>query len=345
MTKTRRTPPSQNRSTPPKGEEPVSITKPIPGSQSYVDEPKMNLERLGDMLRRVREQRGDDLQYIADYLCIRGNFLVALENSHYDKLPADAYVIGFLRSYANYLGIDGKEAIDRYRNEMAGRRKKPSLVLPTPITEGRTPSAMIMAGAALAALLIYVVWYSLSSSDRTTVSTPPALPSQTVAETNTVAPTAILAPPPSDSGIMLSSAAPAATLTPAAPAPVATPEPAPVPTAAKSAGPTTTDVPGGQALNGTVKDSHLTIRATQSSWVLITDNHGQTIYDHVMKPGDTFQVPSKANLSLTTGNGSGIILTLDGTDLPRLATGNSHVMRNVPLDSDHLRSLPPNPDD
>jgi cytoskeleton protein RodZ len=358
MTTTRRTQqPRKNRDQPPKADEPISITKPLPGSTSYSDEPKVQLERIGDVLKRMREQRGDDLQYIADYLCIRRNFLEALENSHYDELPADAYVIGFLRSYANYLGTDGKEAIDRYRNEMAGRRNKPTLVLPTPISEGRTPSAIIMAGAAIAALLIYVMWYGLSTSDRTVVSTPPALPSTTVAETpppasipsaDTTAPAALLAPPPADSGIMLSSAAPPATtgLPPAVPTATPPATLAPLPdTTRKAAQPATQNVPGGQVLNDTAKDSRVAIRALQSSWVLITDTHGQTVFDHVMKPGEVYKVPNKPNLMLTTGNGSGIALTLDGVDLPRLATGNSHAMRNIPLDSDHLRNLPPTPDE
>ncbi len=375
MTTNRRPTSSRNRAEPRKAEEPTSITVPLPGAAPIMDEPKIALERIGAVLRRMREQRGDDLNYIAEYLCIRPNFLVALENSHYDKLPADAYVIGFLRSYANYLGLDGKEAIDRYRNEMAGRRRKPSLVLPTPITEGRTPSAIIMIGAAIAAILIYALWYGLSSGDRTVVSTPPALPSTTVPESNnTLAPTAqpvasveqpaapvatnpepvtpassvpssmlstnavALAPPPSDSGIMLSGKAPAMGMAPAASStPAVAPAKSDAPKADQQPVPT---APTGQVFGNTVKDSHVTIRALQSSWVLVTDSRGQTVFDHVMKAGDTYKVPSTPGLSLTTGNGSGIMLSLDGSDLPKLATGASHVMRNVPLDSEHLRNLP-----
>ena len=135
-----------------------------------------SLERIGDALRNARERRGGDLGQIADYLCIRATFLSALEESRYDDLPADAYVIGFLRSYASYLGLDGSDAINRYRREMSGRRKKPALAMPTPIAEGRAPSAAIMAGAAVAALAIYAIWYGLSGSGRTAVSVAPPLP-------------------------------------------------------------------------------------------------------------------------------------------------------------------------
>src|ERR1700722_9854283 len=150
-------------------------------------EPPPGLERVGDILRRRRQQRGDDLQQIADYLCIRKSFIVALENSAYDELPADAYVIGFLRSYAAYLGFDGGDAINRYRGEMSGRRRKPMLILPTPIAEGRTPSALIMTGAAVAAVLIYILWYGLSTSSHTGADMQPPLP----ATANSTAPAPI----------------------------------------------------------------------------------------------------------------------------------------------------------
>jgi cytoskeletal protein RodZ len=385
MTTSRRSPSNRStRTTTQKVIEPLSITTPLPGSPASQEPSKQETERLGDLLRRMREKRGDDLQYIADYLCIRRNFLELLESSRYSELPADAYVIGFLRSYANYLGIDGKEAIDRYRREMSGRRNKPALSLPTPISEGRTPSAIIMVGAAVAALLLYILWYALSSGDRSAVTVPPALPSSPVVETTSTVTgsqteaaalpavpsnLAIIAPPPADAGIMLSSAAPPAT-TPMPPTATTAISSSAVPAASNDAKPAAPVVPAAttsaEALNKaqvqqlatqtshasppaappvTDKASRITVRAVQSSWILITNSSGQAIFDRVMKPGEVFSVPNKPGLNLTTGNGSGVILTLDGADMPKLATGVSHVMRNIPLDAEHLRNLPASPDE
>jgi len=159
--------------------EPSSEPKPLARQQAY------EVDRIGDILRRVREHRGEDLESISDYLRIRANYLVALENSRYEDLPADAYVIGFLRTYALYLGLDGKGAIDQYRREMAGRRRKPQLSMPQPMPEGRAPTIAVLIGAAVAALLVYAIWYGLSSPDtdasKKTVFLPPA--------TETTAPT------------------------------------------------------------------------------------------------------------------------------------------------------------
>jgi len=330
-------------------------------------EPQMPLERIGDILRRTRERRGDDLGAIADYLCIRRGFLDALENSRYDEFPADAYVIGFLRSYAELLGLDGKEAIDRYRAEMAGRRKKPSLILPTPITEGRAPSVFVLIGALIAALLVYVVWYSLSTSDRASVSIAPPLPSAPATATPTsdssntsttasVPPgtipvtTSAPMPSPTPGSITINAVAPAESIVPptAPGAPVALTPAASAPTAQAPAkleaetrtpavAPPSEKTPTPIANKGT----HVAIKAQQSSWVMVSDNHGNTLFDRVLKPGETYNVPDKPDLLLTTGNPAGITLTLDDVDLPKLSSHTSGIMRDISIDMTHLKALQP----
>ena len=87
-----------------------------------------------------------------------------------------------------------------------------------------------------------------------------------------------------------------------------------------------------------VKPQHLVIRADQSSWVMISDNKGTTVFDRVLKPGETYPVPDKPGLTLTTGNGGGIVITLDGVDMPKLSSSSSGILRDVPLDSTYLRA-------
>jgi cytoskeletal protein RodZ len=346
--------PSTNRNRPARQRRTVS------GNESYTPAPKQpvpvytahepapGVERIGDILRRRRQQRGDDLQQIADYLCIRKSFLVALEESAYDELPADAYVIGFLRSYAAYLGFDGGDAINRYRGEMTGRRRKPALVLPTPITEGRTPSVLIMVAAATVAVLIYILWYGLSSADRAVVSAPPPMPT---APTVPAREAAAAAPVPG--GIALSSSPPSETASPVAaaasapqaPLAAAPPPPAqglaiPAPAVAAPAPVAATAVPVAAAPPPAAEapaapPSRLVVRAEKESWVVIADGKGHTLLDRVMKPGDTFAVPDQEGLKLTTGNSGGIVLVLDGKDLPKL-TRSSSILHDIPLDLDKL---------
>lgn len=302
-------------------------------------EPRLPLERLGDLLRRTREEQRGNLQQIAEYLCIKRSFLQALEESHYDEFPADAYVVGFLRSYANYLGVDEQDAINRYRKEMAGRRRKPVLTIPTPISEGRTPSALVMAGAAAGALLIYGIWYAFSGPSPPAVSTPLLPPAELTAgdgatavavSSATVAPPAAATPPSSSPApsppVAASSAPPPVVVTPP---PVAVPAP----------------VQGTSVYGDAGKNTPVVIRAEQSSWVLISDGKGHTIFDRVLKPGEIYKVPDKEGLLLTTGNGNGIVVSLDGVELPKFAAGSSRVMRDIPLDAAHLKTMVPPPGD
>ncbi|MDP9126677.1 MAG: helix-turn-helix domain-containing protein, partial [Pseudomonadota bacterium] len=99
MSSARRQTGSKNRRPRP----PETDTTPIPQAPSPPAPERTSqgrVERIGEILRRTRERRGDDLHYIAEYLCIRRAFLEALEDSRYEEFPADAYVIGFLRSYS-----------------------------------------------------------------------------------------------------------------------------------------------------------------------------------------------------------------------------------------------------
>jgi len=352
-------------------------------------------ERIGEILKREREKRGWDLPPIAENLCIRYDFLKAIEDGRYDRLPADAYAIGFVRSYAGLLELDVGRVVLHYQKEMAGRRRKPELSLPTPIAEGRTPSAAILVSAAVAAIVIYALWYGLASSGRTEVSTPPPLPAVAA-----MAPAAPASPP------ALSVAAPAAAANPGAPlsllpktaatpAPASTPmsaptatsptvaaAPAPVPPATATApaaiapapavaaktdavtpataavpasaektadaqkspdakpadantGATTPPAADSHIFGDTGGDSRVSIKVEKESWILIADQDGRTVFDKVLKPGDVYRVPNKEGLTLTAGNGGGIVLTLDGKILPKLVSSDL-VVRDVSLDPDDL---------
>jgi cytoskeletal protein RodZ len=292
-------------------------------------QPAFELDRIGALLRQARERRGENFYTIADFLRIRPGFLAALENSRYEELPADAYVTGFLRTYAAYLGLDSKAVIDQYRREMAGRRRRPQLNMPQPISEGRAPTVAILIGAAAAVILIYALWYGLSASSRDVATAAPPLPQpvalQAAGSSFGSEPVAAL-PAPIQPGAETQPVLPA-TDAAKAPEPAQAASPAqPQPAAAASAN----NNAGGPA-------ARLVLRAEKGAWVLITDSKGNTVFDQILKPGDAYSVPDNKGLKLTTGNGNGIILSLDGIDLPRLAD-DARIVRNVPLDPARLKA-------
>lgn len=75
------------------------------------------MARLGEALRAERERRGLSLDQAAEETRIREKFLRALESGDYQTLPGAVYTRGFLRNYANYLGLDPNDLITQFRAE------------------------------------------------------------------------------------------------------------------------------------------------------------------------------------------------------------------------------------
>jgi len=69
---------------------------------------------IGSSLREARIRQGYDLAEAEVRTKIRSKYLDALEEERFDVLPAPTYVKGFLRSYADFLGLDGQLYVDEY---------------------------------------------------------------------------------------------------------------------------------------------------------------------------------------------------------------------------------------
>ncbi len=71
---------------------------------------------IGNSLREARLRQGLELPRIEADTKIRGKYLRALEEERFEVLPGDTYVKGFLRAYAEYLGLDGQLYLDEYNS-------------------------------------------------------------------------------------------------------------------------------------------------------------------------------------------------------------------------------------
>jgi transcriptional regulator with XRE-family HTH domain len=72
---------------------------------------------LGEILRSAREKKKATLLDAAAATRIQSTYLEALEQGDYAILPGPAYVTGFLRNYARYLGLHPDDVIQEYRDE------------------------------------------------------------------------------------------------------------------------------------------------------------------------------------------------------------------------------------
>src|SRR3954462_12158150 len=71
---------------------------------------------IGSSLREARLRQGLDFPELEQTTKIRGKYLRALEDEQFDVLPAQTYVKGFLRNYAEFLGLDGQLYVDEYNS-------------------------------------------------------------------------------------------------------------------------------------------------------------------------------------------------------------------------------------
>ena len=71
---------------------------------------------IGNSLREARLRQGLEFVEVEQATKIRGKYLRALEDEQFDILPGQTYVKGFLRTYAEYLGLDGQLYVDEYNS-------------------------------------------------------------------------------------------------------------------------------------------------------------------------------------------------------------------------------------
>jgi len=121
-------------------------------------------ERVGGLLRTARMRAGLDIADAARYLHIRPSFLQAIEDGRFESLPAPVYAVGFVRAYAELLGLDAGGVVRRFRDEIVGLGVQAPLHFPLPVVEGSTPKGGVLLLGAIMALLAYGGWYVSSGN-------------------------------------------------------------------------------------------------------------------------------------------------------------------------------------
>jgi cytoskeletal protein RodZ len=108
---------------------------------------------IGEQLRAARERKGLSLDRVADETNIAKRYLTGLETEDFSVFPGDPYVIGFLRNYAEYLGLSSDELVNAYKNIKIQEQ-------PVPIQElipKRGPSKLAVGAIVLGAVAVIAV--------------------------------------------------------------------------------------------------------------------------------------------------------------------------------------------
>jgi hypothetical protein len=141
---------------------------------------------IGGSLREARLKRNLTPADVQKAIRIRDRYLQALEEEHWELLPGDAYVKGFLRTYADYLGLDGNLYVDEYNSRFAHPEEQPHLV---PERFARTSRPFggvgfmrpLVAVGIIVAIVAAVAAWQLSSSSSGKHSAPPTTTPTTTA--------------------------------------------------------------------------------------------------------------------------------------------------------------------
>jgi cytoskeleton protein RodZ len=199
-------------------------------------------EGVGHSLKVVRERRDLALADVSARLRIRRPYLEAIEEGRFGELPGAVYVSGFLRQYAEFLGLDPDQVLKSYQAESDGAVQRTVLNFPMPRPEERTPRLWLVVGALVVASVVYALWYRHQEALRVGQDLIQAVPSRLadlVPSPQPIAPAAppIVLPPPSQTVPTQTAQVPAASppapaaQSPVAPAPVTTSSALPAPVA------------------------------------------------------------------------------------------------------------------
>ncbi len=286
---------------------------------------------VGAELAAARAQLGWTLADIANHLRIRRPYLAAIEEGRLNELPGEAYALGFVRTYATALGLDGEAMAQRARAEIAPASRRPDLAFPAPVPERGVPAgALVLLGTVLA-VGAYIGWY------RATGEQPGAEPVRPVPErlAELAAPPPPPPAPPPAPALQAALPTPQAPLTPlpvvppssaaAAVVPGAMPATPPLPTPTQTSTPT--DLPEG---------TRIVLRARAESWIQVRDRQGQVLLNRVLRAGEVWPVPPRLALLMTTGNAGGTEILVDGAATPTLGADGA-VRRDLALDADAIR--------
>jgi cytoskeleton protein RodZ len=361
-------------------------------------QPRMRL--VGELLQERREDLGLDIDEIGAMLRIKPAYLAALEQGRSHDLPGPTYAIGFIRAYAEFLGLDSEQILIRFKAEAAGVTARPDLALPVLLGERSLPGGAVVLVALILALCGYGIWHYLSTEERdrparvaavpaslqappaaSVLVAPPPLPSAAATSANgspsdPSGPSllgAAASPPPAAASPPAASSPPAAASPPAASPPVPSPPPGEASPAAASspppASPGTTagaaahgappgqpapspvppqQAPAGAAVSPTAPagaaapltspsapTGRVAIHAVADCWIQVRAADQSIVFSRVLKSGETYNVPTRAGLSLRTGNAGALQIAVDGKTVPSIG-GIGTLRRDVALDPTEL---------
>lgn len=81
------------------------------------------MRKISEILQDTRIEKGYSIEDVVKAIKIKKDFLIAIEDGKYHALPSESYALGFVKNYAQYVGIDKNKAAALFRREYEGSKK------------------------------------------------------------------------------------------------------------------------------------------------------------------------------------------------------------------------------
>ena len=326
----------------------------------------------GAFLKEARINSKISLSEASAYLRINIKYLKLIEDSCYEDLPGPTYAIGFIRSYAEYLGVDAKSLIDQYKEETANLNVLPGLEFPLPANIGWFPSGKIVLICVFFSLFALVGWFILDSDDlpsTTEIPLPPGYKTtndraeskqnlyNAAKRNNVKAKEDIISyKPPKPENLRTndsnkernlpktsSNKTLIVALEDISPKPkelinknIKDEKSKPNPSDNSELLKNKKESAIGRTYGKKEKNSRIVIVAESDSWVQVIDNKKNVIMSRMFRAGDRYNVPNKSDLTLLTGNAGGLKFLIDGKSVPKIGADGT-ILNNVQLDIELLK--------
>lgn len=276
---------------------------------------------VGHILRQEREKQNFTVKDVERETSIRALYISSIEEGKYDVLPGEVYLKGFIKTYANFLGLDGAAMLKLYYEEKSGKAAVPSTTPAAPVPPIERMEAEPMNAA--------------SAKDPEKNSTPAESPNEEVSVREKVK-----SAQRERSGKFKKSLALAAVLFVAAgvgywsfASNAKEPTPPPVQNKKQAATDVKKQKPPVPApvKQAQVKGVEITAKYTGRSWTqVVADN--KTIYEGTPGAGESFTWKAEKTMMIRSGNAGAVEVTHNGKSIGKLGDSGEVVAKNFTPD-------------
>jgi cytoskeletal protein RodZ len=268
-----------------------------------------DMSNFGATFKRAREAKGISLDRIASETRISTRFLLAIENEEFNLLPGGIFNRGFVRAFAEKVGLDPDQAVADYERLLNVHEPlEAAVATPREAKSNRHFYPLAIGGLFVVIVIFYLVTKETSNTAQT--ANPPRPTS-----TGTV-------PPPTT------------TLAPVAePVPSAPPTPLTPPTAPPDL---TSAAPEPQAATAT-EALRVDMEITETTWLKVDTDGTTVVPGEILKPGTTRHFTVKKSIYFSVGNAGGLALKIN--DMPTKNLGKSGQVRELTITPQNYKSF------